>query len=191
MGRVYARAVGLTEELDAAAAAAQAHAADGESVGAILAAEPHPGERTFLCAYEGQAGRTWLAFDGDGRPVTDRGRVRAAVSIAALCEVAEEQAGGGELEELRRRLVGLRLTENPAGIDEAEAAALALEAAIGAPPRLATPEYLDGVAAATRRLELALGSDGESPFTVALQQAVGVVEELARDVESQYKVPLT
>jgi len=183
--------VGLTEELDAAAVAAQAHAAPGETVGAILAAEPHPGERTFVCAFESPAERTWLAIDIDGGPITDRGRLRAAISIAALCEVAEEQAGGGELEELRGRLVSLRLTESPPGIEEAESAALALESAIGAPPRVASPAYLDAVAAATRRLEAALGSEGESPFTVALQQAVGAVEELTREIESAYKLPLT
>ena len=152
---------------------------------------PHPGERTFICALEGPAERTWLAIDIDGGPITDRGRLRAAISIAALCEVAEEQAGGGELEELRGRLVSLRLTESPPGIEEAESAALALESAIGAPPRVASPAYLDAVAAATRRLEAALGSEGESPFTVALQQAVGAVEELTREIESAYKLPLT
>jgi hypothetical protein len=183
--------VGLTEELAAAAEAARAHAAPGESLDAVLAAEPHPSERTFVCAFDGPAGRSWLAVDAAGQPVTDRGRVRAAVSIAALCEVAEEHAGGGELEALRERLVSLRLTENPPGIGEAEAAARELEATIGTPPRVASPEYLDEVAAATRKLETALGGEGESPFTVALQQAVGVVEELAREVEAQYKLSLT
>jgi hypothetical protein len=183
--------VGLTEELAAAAVAAQAHAGAGETVGAILVAEPQPRERTYLCAYDGATGRSWLALDADGRPVTDRNRVRAAVSIAALCEVAEDQAGGGELEELRRSLVTLRLTESPPGIEEAETAALELETAIGAPPRVASAAYLDEVASATRRLEVALGSEGESPFTVALQQAVGAVEELAREVEAEYKLPLT
>jgi hypothetical protein len=182
--------VGLTEELDAAAATARTYAAPEESVAAILIAEPHPGERTFVCAYSGPEGRTWLAFDGEHSPVTDRHRLRSAVSIAALCEVADDSAGGGQLDELRQRLVGLRLTENPPGIDEAETAARALEHAIGPAPRIASPEYLDGVAAATRRLEFALGNEGESPFTVALQQAVAVVEELARDVEGAYKLPL-
>ena len=49
------------------------------------------------------------------------------------------------------------MTEQPDGIEEAEEAALALERAIGAPPRVASPAYLDAVGAATRRLELALG----------------------------------
>ena len=32
-----------------------------------------------------------------------------------MCELAEESAGGGELDELRERLVAIRLTESPAG----------------------------------------------------------------------------
>ena len=55
------------------------------------------------------------------------------------------------------------MTEQPDGIEEAEAAALALEQAIGAPPSVASPAYLDEVGAATRALERALG-DHASPF---------------------------
>jgi hypothetical protein len=116
--------------------------------------------------------------------------VRDAVSIAALCEIAEETAGGGDLEDLRSQLVALRLTENPAGIDEAEDAALALEATIGTPPRIASPEYLDALGTATRRLERALGSDAQSPFANAMRGAAPVVDELARDVEAHYKLEL-
>jgi hypothetical protein len=43
---------------------------------------------------------------------------------------------------------------------------------------------------ATRRLERALGDAGASPFAEAMQQAVGAVEELTREVESGYKRPL-
>jgi len=118
--------------------------------------------------------------------VTSRSLVRETVSIAALCEVAEETAGGGRLEELRRQLVALRLTENPPGIDDAEDAALALEATIGAPPRVATPAYLDEVGAAARRLEEVLG-DAESPFARAMASAWGSVESLTQQVESAYK----
>ena len=59
------------------------------------------------------------------------------------------------------------------------------------PPRVASPQYLDELGAATRRLEQALGDSGNSPFAVAMQQALASVEELAKEVESQYKVPLT
>ena len=79
------------------------------------------------------------------------------MSIIALSELAEENAGGGDLQELSEQLVAIRLTENPEGIEEAEEAALELERAIGTPPRLAEPGFLDRVGAAARRLEAALG----------------------------------
>jgi hypothetical protein len=107
-----------------------------------------------------------------------------------MCELAEESAGGGELENLREKLVAIRLTENPPGIEEAEEAALALEQAIGAPPRLAEPAYLDRVGAATRRLEQALGPSAGSPFAEAMKQGMASVEELTHDVELNYKRPL-
>ena len=49
------------------------------------------------------------------------------------------------------------MVEQAPGIEEAESAALALERAVGAPPRVATPAYLDEVGAATLALERALG----------------------------------
>ncbi|HSS72850.1 MAG TPA: hypothetical protein VLK53_04720 [Gaiellaceae bacterium] len=113
------------------------------------------------------------------------------MSIAALCELAEEAAGGGRLEELRAQLLSLRLTENPEGIEEAEEAALDLERTIGAPPRLATPAHLDAVGAATRRLERALGEDMSSPFGEMMKQAIAVVTELETDVLGGYKLELS
>jgi hypothetical protein len=122
--------------------------------------------------------------------VTDRDRIQRAVSIIALSELAEESAGGGELEELRQQLVALRLSENPPGIEEAEEAALALERAIGAPPRLAEPAYLDRVGEATRRLEAALGPSAGSPFAEAMKQGLAAAEELTHDVLANYRLPL-
>ena len=61
---------------------------------------------------------------------------------------------------------------------------------IGAPPRLAEPAYLDRVGAATRRLEDALGPSAGSPFSEAMKLGMGTVEELAHDVETNYKAPL-
>ena len=180
----------LTEDLRRIAEAAVRYADQGEEVVGIVPAEPSSGSRAYLCAYGGDSGETgWLVLDEDGRPVEDRVRIREVVSIAALVELAEETAGGGDLEELRSQLVALRLTEHPAGIDEAEEAALALEGAIGAAPRVATPERLDAIGAATLRLEQVLGGTG-SPFAVAMKQATATVEELTRDVEAAYKVPL-
>ena len=106
-----------------------------------------------------------------------------------MCELAGELAGGGDLEALRTQLVELRLVERPDGIEEAEAAALALEHAIGAPPQVASPEYLDSIGAATRELEAALGEHA-SPFAAAVAASAGVVESFVREVEQRYKLAL-
>lgn len=180
----------LHADLERIATAAAALAGPGEELGGVIPTEPEPDRRVYLCAYSGP-GRTWAALDEQGRLVGERAVVRAAVSIAALCELAEESAGGGKLEELRRELVALRVTEQPEGIEEAEAAALALERTIQPPPRLASAGYLDAVGAAVRRLELALGDGMSSPFAQAMTQAVGVVSELEREVEAGYKGDLT
>lgn len=180
----------LSDELSRIAAAAATFAGDAERIAGVLPAEPAAGERVYLCAFEGGDGRSWLALDDGGRPLESRAVVRDAVSIAALCELAGETAGGGDLEDLRAQLVTLRLTEDPPGIEEAEEAALALEQAVGSPPRVASPAYLDAVGAAVRRLELALGTNGGSPFAEAMKQGVAAVEALAADVEEGYKRPL-
>jgi hypothetical protein len=156
---------------------------------AVLAAEAQPGERVYVCSFEeADGGRTWLAFDGAGEPVTDRQRLRDAVSIIALCELAEEAAAGGDLDDLRSQLAALRVTESPPGIEEAEEAALELQRVLGAPPTLATPQRLDDIGAATRRLETALGGVGQgSPFAAAMKASTGVVEALYADVERSYR----
>lgn len=182
--------MGLREDLDRIAVAAARLAGPGEELAGVVPAEPEPGERSYLCAYQAGDERTWLVLDDEGRPVTDRDRIRRAVSIIATSELAEESAGGGELEELRQQLVALRLSENPPGIEEAEDAALALEQAIGAPPRLAEPAYLDRVGVATRRLEAALGPSAGSPFAEAMKQGLAATEELTHDVLTGYKLPL-
>jgi hypothetical protein len=182
--------VALRDDLDRAAAAAVPFAKPGEELAGVVPAEPDPGERTYLCAFLAGDDRTWLVLDEAGQPVRNRDAVRRTVSITAMCELAEESAGGGQLEELREKLVALRLTENPPGIEDAEEAALALEQVIGAPPRVAEPAYLDRVGAATRRLEEALGDSAGSPFAQAMKEGLRTVEELAHEVESNYKFPL-
>ena len=159
---------------------------------AVLAAEAQPGERVYVCAFEeGDGGRSWLAFDRDGEPVADRQRLRDAVSILALCELAEETAAGGDLDELRSQLAALRVTENPPGIEEAEEAVLALQHAVGAPPTVATPARLDEIGAATRTLEVALGGAMQgSPFAAAMKGAGDVVDALFADVTGTYRIPL-
>jgi hypothetical protein len=184
--------VGLREELDRAAELARRFAGPSETLVGVLAAEPAAVSRVYLCAFVDEAGsRTWIALDSEGEPVTSRAAVRDAVSIAALCELAEETAAGGDVEQLRADLVTLRLTENPPGIEEAEAAALDLERVLGAPPRLATPSYLDAVGSAARRLEQTLGDGAASPFAAALKQGLVAVDELAAEVEGRYKLELT
>jgi hypothetical protein len=177
--------VALSDDLERIAAAAAAH---GDVTG-VLAAEPGDARRFYLVAFGGDDAREWLVLDDDGRPVDRRDVVRDTASIVVLCELAAELAAGGNLEELRAQLVQLRLTERPPGIEVAEEAALALERAVGAPPRVATPEYVDAVGAATRELELALGDTG-SPFTTLMKGEVGTVEGFVREVERAYRIPL-
>ena len=138
----------LDDEVRRAAAAAGGLASAGEAVEAVLPTEPKPGERIYLVAFapDGGAELTWVAVDGEGEPITSRDRVREAVSIAAICEVAEE---------------------------------VVPEELLGAPPRLASPQYLDSLAA--RQAE---------GLAAVVQRAVGAVEELAQDVEDHYKLDL-
>jgi hypothetical protein len=182
--------VTLAEELERIAAAAAPHA-DGRALAGVLATEPAAGKRIYVCAFEAPEGsRAWLALDGDSRVVTDRRDVRDAVSIAALCEVAEEAAFPGDLDELRSQLVALRLTEDPGEVAEAEEAALALQHTLGAPPQLSSPGRLDAIGDAARRLEFALDPTAPSPFTAAMRSAVDVADALWVDVERAYLVPL-
>jgi len=180
----------LPEDLERIAAAAAEHASPGERLTGVLAAEPLGTGRVYLCAYESGDGHAWLALDDEGRPIESRRLVREGATLAALCEVAEDSAGGGHLPELRAQLAELREREAPEGIEEAEEAAAALEQTLRPPPRLATPEYLDALGAASRRLERALGDDAGSPFANALQQAAAAIEELADAVERGYKSSL-
>lgn len=181
----------LNDELELAAEHALRAVSDGVAVSGVLATEPQPAQRVYLCSIDG-ADRTrgWLAVRGDGAVVTSRSDVRAAVSIAALCEVAAEAAGGGDLDGLIASLVELREREAPEGIEDAEEAARALAVVVGEPPQLATPARLDQIGAATRRLEQELDPGGPSPFAAALKAAQGAVQELQREVEAGYLVDL-
>jgi hypothetical protein len=178
------------EDVARIADAAATLAAPGENLAGVLVAETL-GRRVYLCAFESAEGRAWLALGDDARPLTDGRVVREAASVAGLCEVAEESAGGGHLAELRARLAEIRETDNPAGIEEAEAAAAALAEILLPEPRVASGAYLDAIGSASRRLEQALGESGVSPFASAMQAAAGSVEELAADVERNHKLPLT
>jgi hypothetical protein len=162
----------------------------GEQVTGILAAELLGGARVYLCAYESGG---WLALDDEGAPIASRQLVHDAVSLAALCEVAEETAGGGHLDELRARLAELRVTDETLAhsAEAAEEAATALADTLRPPPRRASTEYLDALGVASRRLEQTLGDETGSPFANALQQALPAVEALADQVIARHLTPLT
>jgi hypothetical protein len=138
-------AMDLDRDLRRIAEAAGKHAAEEEEVSGIVPAEPASGLRLYVCAYGGGEGTTWLVLDATGVAVEDRALVHEAVSIAALCEVAEDAAGV-----------------------EPEA------------PRVASPALLDE-----------LGAQAGTEVAAAVRGAVDAVEELERDVERGYKVPLS
>jgi hypothetical protein len=180
----------LTDDLRRAADAAVAWVGPEEELSAVIATEPAGSSRVYLCAYSSEAGKSWLALDAEGKPVTDRRVLRDSVSIAGMVELAEETAGGGDLPELRAQLESLRATDAPEGLDEAVTALDGLESIIGDELRVASPAYLDEVGQATRRLEQALGDTGASPFLEAMKQASLTIDGLAADIESHYKLEL-
>jgi hypothetical protein len=176
----------LAEDLERIAGAASAR---GEVTG-VLAAEPAQGRRFYLVSFGDGESRRWLVVDDAGEPVARREDVRDVASIVAICELAADLAGGGDLEALRANLAQVKIVEQPPGIEEAEDAALALERVVGAPPRVASPGYLDQVGAATVQLERALG-EVSSPFSEAIRGSTGAVEEFVREVERGYAVDLS
>jgi hypothetical protein len=183
--------VSLVEELERVARLAAAQGEDGDAVSGVVATEPTPGRRVYLCSFDGADGyRSWLALREDGAAVVERTELRAAVGIAAMCEVAEDAAGGGALDTLIERLEEIRRAESPPGIEDAQEAARALRDVIGAPPQLASPERLDAIGAATRRLERELDPSGASPFGSAMRSSQAAVAELQREIEAGYRLPL-
>ena len=137
--------MGLEKDLRRIAEAAARQAAEGEDVAGIVPAEPAGGLRLYVCAYGSEDATSWLVLDATGVPVSDRALIRDAVSIAALCELAEDAAGV-----------------------EPDSA------------RVASPALLDD-----------LGADAGPNVAEAVKAAAGTVEELVRDVERGYKLPLS
>jgi len=178
--------VPLEQEL---ASAADAAAPYGRVTG-VLAAERVAGLRDYLVALDApDGGSRWVVLDAQGRPLERLEEIRSVASIVALCELAGDLAGGGDLAALRQELARVRVVEGASNVEPAEQAALELERAIGRPPRGASPTYLDEVGAAAAALERALG-DTASPFSAALRGGTGAVEEFVRDVERGYAVDL-
>lgn len=180
----------LADEIERVAGLAAVHAASGDAVSGVIATEASA-ERVYLCAFDDDdARRSWLAVRADGTPVASRVELREAVSIAALCEVATDAAGGGELDALIVRLEELRMAEAPPGLDAAVEAARELRNILAVPPQLATPSRLDEIGTATRRLERELDPTAASPFTAAMKASQDAVGELQREIEAGYRLPL-
>jgi hypothetical protein len=177
--------VQLESELAGAAEAASAYG----SVSAVLAAEPNPGERTYLIALGEEDARRWLVLDAQLAPAATRIAVEETARIVVLSELAGELAGGGQLDELRANLAQVRLTEQPPGIEKAEEAALELERVIGAPPFVASHDYLDRVGVAAEALERAL-SDYSAAFANAMVSSRGTVTAFVDEVVERHATPL-
>jgi hypothetical protein len=150
--------VELERALDAAARLGPADARPD----AVLPAEPHAGARVYLTAFGGGDKIRYLAVDADGNPVTDRTLVRDTVAMLALAERADEVSGAvsaGELEgafataAAELGAAGLTAEHDAAEVVRRAVAALADEAA---GPRVATPAYLDRIAACAAELSGAL-----------------------------------
>jgi len=169
---------------------AGARAASLGAVAAVLPAEPFPQRRYYLVALEEQEAPRWLVLDDKLEPVEARETVRQVAAIVVLCELAGELAGGGHLSELRASLSQIAGEgADQDGLSAAQEAARLLEQEIGAPPVLATPEYLDGVGAAAVRLERILG-ERSSPLAAALSAQAHTVEAFIGDVIDRNAVPL-
>jgi hypothetical protein len=106
----------LDTELRRVAEAAVVFCGEGEELAGIVPAQPSLGGRVYVCAYRaGNDSTSWLVLDSLGAPVEDRTLVRDAVSIAGMCELADEAAGLETADEPR--------VATPAHLDELGAAA--------------------------------------------------------------------
>jgi hypothetical protein len=85
--------VALETDLRRIAEAAGGFCDEGEELAGVVPAEPELGLRVYVCAYRGGEATSWLVLDTEGAPVEELSLVREAVSIAGLCELADEAAG--------------------------------------------------------------------------------------------------
>ena len=112
--------------------------------------------------------------------------MRDTASIVAMCELAADLAGGGDLEQLRAQLAQVRMVEQPPGIEEAEEAALALERVVGAPPRVASPAYLDEVGVGGARARARRWARRRRRSRARSGRGAGAVDEFVQEVERGY-----
>jgi hypothetical protein len=151
--------VTLADELAAAAAAAGAHAAAGEEVAAVMAAEPGAGARVYVVALAAGDELSYLALDAALAPVRDERLLRDAVALAAMAERAEEASGAVAADDIAAAADRASAELTAAGEEAAAAAADEVGgaarqlAAAAAGPRVATPAYLDRMAAAAAASE--------------------------------------
>lgn len=156
----------LEQELEAAAGAARAHAA-GEPVAAVMAAQPGRSDRVYLIALGRDGDHRYLALDDRLQPVTDRRLVRDAVVMLGLAERAEEASIAIHADALDDPFAAAQAALEQAGRTQQATAAADVRAALAAlsraahGPRVATPDYLDRLGAASGRLAVALNAYGD------------------------------
>jgi hypothetical protein len=135
----------LERELEAARDAARAHAAPGERVAAVMAAEPGLADRVYLVAFERAERHSYLALDPALNPVADRRLVRDAVVMLGLAERAEEASLALDAERLEpvfaeaQEMLALAGREPQAAAAGEVREALRGVSAAAAGPRVATP----------------------------------------------------
>ena len=156
----------LEEELEAAAAAAGAHAA-GQPVAAVMAAEPGRSDRVYVVALGAGDNHAYVALDGTLAPLADRRLVRDAVVMLGLAERAEEASIAIHADRLDEEFAAAEAALREAGRAQQLAAAGDVRAALAAlseaaqGPRVATPGYLERLGAARGRLAVALNAYGD------------------------------
>jgi MoxR-like ATPase len=167
----------LVAQLEAARDAASQLAAEGEQVVAVLAAEPGSDALVFVCAYEGAGELSYLGLDTTHQPVTDLRLVREAVTVVALAERAEEVSTATSGDELRDGFARVAQALRAAGREQEAASAEAVVARLDElagvveGPRVASPGYLDRVAASAGNLGAA--ADGYAVVAQNLADQVG------------------
>jgi hypothetical protein len=159
--------VTLEQELEAARDAALAHASAGEPVAAVMAAQPGRSERLYLVALGSGDDPAYIVLDAALAPVDDRRLIRDAVVMLGLAEQAEEASIAVHADRLAEEFAAVHnLLEQAGRAEQAQAAADVCQALAGLSaaaqgPRVATPEYLDSLGAASGRLAVALNAYGD------------------------------